>query len=135
MKSDLLFRKDLNKENVLFLENYVWISNIERIHVENFKKENLTNKIPLEFLSLGDLKIENCILIPRNNLSCIVLELRRMSKIFENEINVANFKHFLSKSKIIIQLSSMDDFVKLNELKEYFPKHSELAISYAPTIK
>ena len=58
-----------------------------------------------------------------------------MSKVFENEINGANFKSFLSKSKIIIQLSSMDDLVKLNELKEYFPEHSELEISYGPTIK
>ena len=59
------FEEDLNQENILFLENYVWISNIKEIYVENFKKENLTTKIPLEFLTLGDLKIENCILIPK----------------------------------------------------------------------
>ena len=105
--------------------------------VENLKKENLTTKIQLEGLSLGNLKKESYILIPRNNLSCIALELRRMLSIFENEINVTHFKSYSSKTKIIIiiKLSSMKDLAELNKLKEYFPVHSELEISYTPTIK
>ena len=84
---------------------------------------------------MDDLKYEWCILIPRNNLSCIKLNIRELSFIFENEINVTNFKSFLSKSKIIIQLSSMDDLAELNKLKEYFPEHSELTIDFPDTIK
>ena len=135
-KIGFTFEQDLSQENLLFLENYVWISNFEGMAVENLKKENLTTKIQLEGLSLGDLKNESYILIPRNNLSCIVLELRRMLSIFENEINVTYFKSYSSKTKIIIiKLSSMKDLAELNKLKEYFPVHSELEISYTPTIK
>ena len=129
------FDNNLSQENILFLENYIWISNIEAIAVENFKKENLTVKIPLEGLSLGDLNNESCILIPKNNLSCIKLKLGDMSYIFENEINVTNFKSLSLKTKIIVKLFSMKDLAKLNKLKEYFPEHSELEISYTPTIK
>ena len=121
------------KSIVLFLENYVWISNFKEIHVENLKKENLTTKTPLEGLSLADLKNESCILIPRNNLSWIKLILSDIPNIFENEINVRNFKSLSFKTKIIIEISSMNDLVKLNKLKEYFPEHSELAISYSLT--
>ena len=127
------FDKNLNQENILFLENYVWISNLETINVENFKKENLSTKTPLEDLSLGDLKNESCILIPRNNLSCIKLNLKHVSNIFKNKINVTNFKSLSLKTKIIIRLSSMNDLTELNKLKEYFPEHSELAIDYSDT--
>ena len=58
-----------------------------------------------------------------------------MSNIFENEINVRKFKYISLKTKITIKLSSMNDLAVLNKLKEYFPEHSELAISYEPTIK
>ena len=131
----LRFEKDLNQENILFLENYICISNINKINVNNLKRENLITKTPLEGLSLSDLKNESCILIPRNNLSCIKLNLREISNIVENEINVTNFKSLSLKTKIIITLSSMDDLAELNKLKEYFPEHSELEISYTPTIK
>ena len=57
-----------------------------------------------------------------------------MSYIFENEINVANFKSLSLRTKIIIQLFSMNDFAELNKLKEYFPEYSELEISYTSTI-
>ena len=134
-KIGFTFEKDLGQENLLFLENYVWISNFERIDIENFKKKISNVKIPLEGLSLSDLKNESCILIPMNNLSCIELKLRGMSNIFENEINVTNFKSLSLKIKIVIRLTSMDDLVELNKLKEYFPEHSELKISYSPTIK
>ena len=134
-KIGFTFEQDLSQENLLFLENYVWISNFEGMAVENLKKENLTTKIQLEGLYLGNLKKESYILIPRNNLSCIALELRRMLSIFENEINVTHFKSYSSKTKIIIKLSSMKDLAELNKLKEYFPVHSELEISYTPTIK
>ena len=128
------FEEDLNQENILFLENYVWISNIKEIHVENLKRENLTTKIPLEDHSLGDLEIESCILIPRNNLSFIMLNWRNISSIVENEINVINFKSLSLKTKIVITLFSMDHLAKLNKLKEYFPEHSELAIDFSYTI-
>ena len=128
------FKENSSQENILFLENYVWISNLERIAIEKFKKDNLSAKIPLEGLSLSDLKVEDCILIPRNNLSCLKLNLSDMSYIFENEINVTNFKSLSLKTRIIIKLSSMDDFAQLIKLKEYFPEHSELEIDYSHTI-
>ena len=128
------FVKDLNQENILFLENYVWIFNIERIAIENFKKENLDTKTPLECLSLGNLNNESCILISRNNLSWIKLKWRNIFNIFKNEINVINFKSLSLKTKIVIELSSMKNLAELNKLKEYFPEHSELAISYFDTI-
>ena len=129
------FGEDLSQESILFLENYVWISNIKVIVIviENLKKENLITKTPLEGLSLSDLKFENCILIPRNNLSCIRLNLRDISSIFENEINITNFKFLSLNTKIVIKLGSMKDLAELNKLKEYFPVHSELEISYSPT--
>ena len=129
-KIGFTFNRNLSRENILFLENYVWISNLYKISIENFKKENLISKTPLEGLSLSDLKVEDCILIPRNNLSCISLNLRNISNIFENKINVTFFKSLLLKTKIIIKLCSMKDIVKLNELKEFFPEHSELEIRY-----
>ena len=127
------FDKNFSPEDILFLENYVWISKIDKIHVENLKKENSITKAPLEGLSLSDYKNESCILIPRKNLPCIRLNLRDISCIFENEINATNFKSLSLKTKIVIRLSSMDDLAELNKLKEYFPEHSELAIDY--TIK
>ena len=84
---------------------------------------------------MDDLKNESCILIPRNNLPCIELNLKDISNIFENEINTTNFKSLSLKTKIIVKLSSMDDLVELNKLKEYFPEHSELAINDFGTIK
>ena len=128
------FKKNLNQENILFLENYIWIFNYERIEVENLKKENSTAKILLEGLSLGELNNESCILIPRNNLSRIKWNFKNMSNIFENEINVTNFKSLSLNTKIIIQLSSMEGLAELNKLKDYFPEHSELEVSYSPTI-
>ena len=113
----------------------MWISYIEEIHVENLKRENLITETPLEGLSLSDLKVGDCILIPKNNLSCIRLRLKDISNIFENEINVTNFKSLSSKIKIIFRLYTMDELAELNKLKEYFPVHSELKISYFPTIK
>ena len=133
-KIGVTFENNLSQENILFLENYVWISNFKRITIENLKKENVTTKIPLEGLSLGDLKNESCILIPRNNLSYIQLELIDISNIFENEINVTNFKPLSLKTKII-KLYSMKDLAKLNKLKKYFPDHSEMEINYINTIK
>ena len=129
-KIGVIFGEDLSQENILFLENYVWISNFQEIHVENVKKVNLTTEISLEGLSLSDLNNESCILIPKNSLSSIKLKLGDMSYIFENEINVRNFKSLSLKTKIIIKLRSMKDLAELNELKEYFPEHSELEISY-----
>ena len=129
------FDKNFSQENILFLENYVWISNIEAIAAEDIKKENLTTKTPSECLSFCNLNNESFILIPKNNLSCIKLKLWDMSYIFENEINVTNFTSLSLKTKIIVKLFSMKDLAKLNKLKEYFPKHSELEISYTPTIK
>ena len=129
------FKKNLNQENILFLENYIWIFNYERIEVENLKKENSTVKILLEGLSLGELNNESCILIPRNNLSRIKWNFKNMSNIFENEINVTNFKSLSLNTKIIIQLSSMEGLAELNKLKDYLPEHSELEVSYSPTIK
>ena len=134
-KIGFTFKKNLSQENILFVENYTWIFNFEEIHVENLKKENLTTKTPLEGLSLADLKTESCILIPRNNLSYIKLVPRDISNLFENEINVTNFKSLLLKTKIILKLSSMEDLVELSKLKEYFPEHSELEINYSDTIK
>ena len=90
---------------------------------------------PLEGLSLDDLKNECCILIPRNSLSCIKLNLGDISYIFENEINVTNFKSLSLKTKIIIKLSSMNDFAELNKIKDYFPEHSELSINFSDTNK
>ena len=84
---------------------------------------------------MGDLKNESCILIPKNNLSCIRLRLKDISNIFENEINVANFKSLSSKTKIIIELSSVNSLAELNKLKEYFSNNSELEIKFSPTIK
>ena len=129
------FDENSSQENILFLENYVWIFNIEAIDVENLKKENLTTKTPLEDLLLDDLNNESCILIPRNNLSCIKLNWENISGIFENEINATNFKSLSSKTKIVIKLFTMDDIAELNKLKEYFPEHSELAINYSHTIE
>ena len=129
------FVNDLNQENILFLENYVWISNIREINIENLKRENLTTETLLEGLSLSDLNNESCILIPRNNLSFIMLNLRNISNIFENEIYVTNFKSLSLKTKIVIRLTSMKDLAELNKLKEYFPEHSELKISNFLTIK
>ena len=134
-KIGVTFKDKLSQENILFLENYVRISNLETIKAENLNKENLTTEIPHEGLSLSDLNNESCILIPRNNLSCIQLDLIDFANIFENIINVANFKSLSFKTKIVIELSSIEDLAKLNKLKEYFPEHSELKISYCPTIK
>ena len=131
-KIGVTFEEDLNQEDILFLENYIWIFNFKTIKLENLRKENLTSKFPLEDLSLDDSKNERCILIPRNNLPCIKLNFRELSFIFENEINITNFKSFSSKTKIIIGLSSMDDLAELNKLKEYFPEHSELNIRCSP---
>ena len=78
---------------------------------------------------MGDLNNECCILIPNNNLSCIKLNLKNFESIFENEISVTNFKFLSFKTTIIVKLLSMDDFVELNKLKEYFPEHSELEIN------
>ena len=128
-KIGVIFGEDLSQENILFLENYVWISNFQEIHVENVMKENLAIESQLEGLLLGDLKNKSCILIPRNNLSRIEWNFKNMSNIFENKINLINFKSLSLKTKIIIQLFSMKDLVKLNKLKEYFPEHSELEIS------
>ena len=133
-KIGVYFKTKLSQKNILFLENYVWITNVENISVENLKKENIATKTPIEDLLLFVLKNESCILIPRNNLSCVKLILKDISYIFENEINVRNFKSFSSKTKIIIQISPMKDFAELNKLKEYFPEHSELEICYAPSI-
>ena len=127
------FDKNLSQENILFLENYVWISNFKEIVIENSKKKNLTTKTSLECLSFGYLNNESCILIPKNNLSYIKLNLRDISKIFDNEINVANLKFLSLKTKIIIELFLMKDLVELNKLKEYFPEHSELAIDFSDT--
>ena len=129
------FKYKLWQENILFLDNYVWISNLKTIKVENFKKENLATTTPIEGLLLDDLKNESCILIPKNNLSCIKLKLGDISYIFKNEMNVTNFKSFSLKIKIVIRLTSMKDLAELNKLKEYFPEHSELVISYTSTIK
>ena len=134
-KIGFIFKYNFSKENILFLENYVWIYSFERIKVENLKKENLTTKISLEDLSLDDLNNESCILIPRNNLLCIKLNLRDMYKIFENEINVRNFKSLSLKTKIIIEISTIKELVELNKLKEYIPEHSELAIYFSNTNK
>ena len=82
---------------------------------------------------MDDLNNESCALILRNNLSCIKLDLGDISDIFENEINVANFKSLSLKTKIIIKLSSINDLAELNELKEHFPEHSELTINYSYT--
>ena len=84
---------------------------------------------------LDDLNNESCILIPKNNLSCIRLKLIRISNTLKNKINVINFKSLSLMTKIIIKISLMKDLAELNELKEYFPEHSELEISYTPTIK
>ena len=135
IKSGFTFKDNFSQENILFLENYVWIFNFEEIHVENLKKENLDTKISLEALSLGDLNNESCILIPRNNLSCIKWNFKNISYTFKNKINVVNFKSLSSKTKIIIKLFSMRDLAKLNKIKKYFPKHSELAIDYSDTMK
>ena len=134
-KIGFTFEKNSSQEKILFLENYVWVSNLEAINVENVEKENLTTKTSLEGLSLGDLKNESSILIPRNNLSYIELVPKDISNIFENEINATNFKSLSSKTKIIIKLYSMKYLAELSKLKEYFPEHSELKISYFPTIK
>ena len=64
-----------------------------------------------------------------------MLNLRNISSIFENEINVTNFKSLSLKTKIVIRLKSMEDLSEINKLKEYFPEHSELAIDYFYTIK
>ena len=132
-KIGFTFKTNLSQENILFLENYVWISNLDRIAVKNLKKDNLTTRILLEVLLLDHLKNESCILIPRNNLSCIKLKLGDMSSNFENEINGRNFKSLSLKTKIITKLFSMEDLAELNKLKEYFPEHSELAIDYSFT--
>ena len=129
------FKENFSQENILFLENYVWISNFEEINIVNLKRENLTTEILLEDLSLGNLKNDSCILIPKNNLSCIRLNLRNIYNIFENEFSITNFKSLSSNTKIIIELFSMEDLAKLYKLKEYFPEHSELKIEYGPTIK
>ena len=84
---------------------------------------------------MDDLKNESCILIPRNNLSCVKLKLGDISYLFENETNGTNFKALSPKTKIIIKLSSMRDLAELNKLKKYFPEHSELTINYFHTIK
>ena len=135
IKSGFTFNDNFSQENILFLENYVWIFNFEEIHAENLKKENLDTKTPHEGLSLNDLKNESCILISRNNLSCIKLNIKKIVYIFENEISVTNFKSLSLKTKIIIEIFSMNDLALLNELKEYFPEHSELAIDYSDTMK
>ena len=126
-------KENERQENVLFLEDYLWISNLISINVKKFKKENVDTKTPLECLSLGDLKNKNYILFPRNNLSSIKLNLRDMSCIFKNKINVTNFKSLSLKTKIDIKLFSMNDLTELNKLKEYIPEHSELAIEYSHT--
>ena len=51
------FKENSSQENILFLENYVCISNLKTINVQNFKKENLAIMTPLEGLSLDDLKM------------------------------------------------------------------------------
>ena len=127
------FDENSSQENILFLDNYIWISNFKEMYARNLKKENLTTKIALEGLSLDDLNNESCILIPKNSLSGIQLDLRDTSSIFANEISVKNFKSLSSKTKIIIELSSMDDLAKLNKIKEYFPEHSELKIGFPDT--
>ena len=132
-KIGFIFEKDLSQENILFLENYIWISNLERIAIDNFKKENLATMTPLEGLSLSDLDNESCILIPRNNLSCIKLNWENISNIFENEINTTNCKSLSSKIKIVIKLFSMNDLAELNKIKEFFPEHSELTIDFPDT--
>ena len=129
------FTEDLRKENILFLENYVKILNFYPIHVENLKIENLPTKITLEDLSLDDSNSESYILIPKNNLSCIKLNLEYISNLFENEISVTEFKSLSLKTKIIIENCSMDDLAELNKLKEHFPEHSELAIDHFNTTK
>ena len=127
------FDKNLSQKNILFHENYVWISNFKTINFEKFKKENLITKTPLEGLSLDDLKVDDCILIPKNNLSYIKLNLKNFANILENEINIANFKSLSLKTKIIIEICSMEDLAELNKLKEYFPEHSELEIDFSDT--
>ena len=127
-KIEFFVEEDLSKENILFRENYVWVSNIEAIAIEN-----LTTKTPLEGLSSNDLKNECCFLIPSNNLSCIKWNFKYISNIFENEINLRNFKSLLLKTEIIIELSSIKDLALLNERKEYFPEHSKLAIDFSDT--
>ena len=134
MKSALLFRNDFNQENILFLEDYVWISNFEKRNIENLKRENLTAEILLKDLSLGDLNNKSCTLIPSNNLSLIRLDLRDISNIFKNEINNTNFKKLLLKTKTIVCLYSMDELAELNELSAYFLEHSELVIDDSETI-
>ena len=84
---------------------------------------------------MDDLNSENCILIPRNNLSYIKWNFKNIFNIFENEINLINFKSLSLKTKIVIELSSIDELAELSKLKEYFPVHSELKINYSGTIK
>ena len=82
---------------------------------------------------MDDLKVDDCILIPKNNLSYIKLNLKNFANILENEINIANFKSLSLKTKIIIEICSMEDLAELNKLKEYFPEHSELEIDFSDT--
>ena len=100
---------EFRKIDLTFLEDYVCIITFDKITGDNFRKDTLAKKFTSEDISLTELKNEGYILIPRNSLSSLRLEMNNIAKLFKNEINQSKFRTLLSNTNIVIILKSSED--------------------------
>ena len=123
---------ELRKIDLIFLEDYVCIITFDKITGDNFRKDILAKKFTSVDISLTELKKERYILIPKNSLSSLRLEMNNIAKLFKNEINQSKFRTLLSNTNIVIILKSSEDlkdFKSLRNFSEYIPEHTNLELN------
>ena len=123
---------ELGKIDLTFLEDYVCITTFDKITGDNFRKDILAKKFTSEDISLTELKNERYILIPKNSLSSLRLEINNIAKLFKNEINQSKFRTLLSNTNIVIILKSSEDlkdFELLRKFSEYIPEHTNFELN------
>ena len=123
---------ELGKIDLTFLEGYLCITTFDKITGDNFRKDILAKKFTSEDISLTELKNERFILIPKNSLSSLRLEMNNISKLFKNEINQSKFRTLLSNTNIVIILKSSEDlkdFKSLRKFRKYIPEHTNLELN------
>ena len=116
----------IEKSDIIFLKNNISITYFGGVRGKSIWKQNKTNITADEELPITYNENNTYIQLPKNKLKYIKLSLEQISCLFENDINKTHFASLPSNVEIIIELKSISDFAKFDQISEFIPYHSEI---------
>ena len=125
---DLMFKFgfDYNYDKLIINDENISIKSCTSIKIIQIKKKFESIKLENKDFSILNLKYDQQFIIPHANFSRIKLKLNQLLLLLEDCSNKKNFKRLSPNIEVVVELKSIEEVIKFDNISSLVPEHWEL---------